>query len=668
MATKIDQKTEILQRAKDCYAEAKNHESDWLDEAEESYDFVAGRQWTPDDLALLNEQNRPVVTFNRLTPLVDSVSGSEINNRQEVRYIPRKEGAVQVSEIITGASEWVRDECDAEFEESHAFMDVVICGMGWTETRLTTDEDPAGKIEIERVDPLEFRWDPGAKKRNLADARWIMRIKDVPVNDAETMFPEAELDDLNAVWAGEPDGGTPHDATEAPEYKNDQSGAAPRSKKTVRLVEYQWWEHENYYLVLDPFTNPPEKKQFGEEEYKKLTSRIEEVNKTQDAAFEVDSIRMRRKVYKRCFIGGEVLGDIEKSPGGNSFTYKCITGKFDRNEGIWYGIVRALKDPQRWANKWLSTTMHIMNSNAKGGLLAETDAFVNARKAEDEWSDPASITWLNSGGLAKIQQKEAFNFPMGFDKLMGFAIQSIPDVSGINLNFMALTTGEEAATLDRQRKQTALTILAGLFDNLRRYRREQGRLLLYYITTYISDGRLIRIVQNDLEQFVPLVHDPGIIEYDIIVDDNPTSPNMKEKTWGVLMQLMPMLSTMPIPPSVWMEVLKQSPLPSTFIEGVQKITSVPPQPDPVQQAYVQRLIAQSEKDMAAAAKDSAEIAAMPQQQMMANYQMLLDAVKQMTGEQQSEADLEQRQKEAALQHIQAMNPQAPPQQEGASNG
>lgn len=637
---------DLLQTFKDWHRSAQKHQKDWRDEAIESYDFVAGRQWESEDLALLSELNRPVVTFNRMTPLVDSVSGTEINNRQEVRYIPRKMGGVQVNEVLTGAAKWVRDECDAEFEESHAFMDVVICGMGWTETRLETDEEPSGKVEIPRVDPLEMVWDPSARKRNLSDRRWQLRIRDVDKKDAETMFPDEDPGDLHAAWAMEVIGDEPHDATEAKEYKNDQGDVRPKPDKKVRLVEAQWWEHEAYYLVIDPFTQ--EKKQFNVKDYSTLVKRVKKINKEQNASFEVDSVKMRHKVYKRAFIGAKVL-EVEISPGGNDFTYKCITGKLDRNKGVWYGIVRALKDPQRWANKWLSTTMYIMNSNAKGGLLAESDAFVNPKKAEEDWADPASIIWLKQGGLAKIKEREVFNFPLGFDKLMNFAIASIPDVSGINLNFMALTQGDEAAVLDRQRKQTALTILAGLFDNLRRYRREQGRLLLYYIITYISDGRLVRITEDENIKYIPLIHTEGLQEYDVIVDDNPTSPNQKEKTWSILMQLMPMLGQIPIPPSVWMQILRQSPLPSTFVEGLQKLVSQPPQQSPAQKAQLQKLVAQAEKDMSIAAKNMAEAGQKSDQGLIELMKTMVSMVKIMT-EPEQQGQL-QRQPQQQLQQL-----------------
>ncbi len=598
---------DLFQKVKDWHSAGRKHQKEWQAEARECYDFVAGRQWSTDDLQKLEDQNRPQITFNRIGPVVESVAGTEVNNRQEVRYIPRTMGVVQINEILTSAAKWVRDECDAEDEESHSFLDTVTCGMGWTETRLETDQDLSGKIEIPRVDPLEMMWDPAARKQNIVDKRWVMRIKDVQKDDAQTLFPDAEEEDLHAGWAMEPAGDEPHDATQAPFYKEDQSGGATKdTKKKVRLVEVQWWEHKPYQLIIDPFNG--EKKEMSEGDHKQLVKRVAEINKEQGAEFKVESIKVRRRVYKRAFVGAKVLEEGD-CPCPTEFTYQAITGKLDRNKGLWYGVVRALKDPQRWANKWLSQSMYILNTNAKGGLLAETDAFVNTRKAEEEWADPSAITWVKSGGLAKIKEKTMYAFPAGFDKLMQFAITSIPDVSGINLNFMALTKGDEAAILDRQRKQTALTILAGLFNNLRRYRKEQGRVLLYYIITYISDGRLIRITEGENQKYIPLLRQPEMSHYDVIVDDNPTSPSQKERTWSIILQLMPILQRMPLPPTIWSQIIKQSPLPNSFVEPIMKLAEQPPKPPqltPEQQGKVQKLNAEVQKIQAQIDKLAAE--------------------------------------------------------------
>ena len=49
-----------------------------------------------------------------------------------------------------------------------------------------------------------------------------------------------------------------------------------------------------------------------------------------------------------------------------------------------------MRDPQMWANKWLSQTLHILNTSAKGGIVAEEDAFADMTEAEEKWAQPCS--------------------------------------------------------------------------------------------------------------------------------------------------------------------------------------------------------------------------------------------------------------------------------------
>ena len=61
------------------------------------------------------------------------------------------------NELPTSAGKWFRQQCDAEDEVGDAFRDLLVCGMGWTETRLDFGDKPEG-------DPLEMVWDRGAQK------------------------------------------------------------------------------------------------------------------------------------------------------------------------------------------------------------------------------------------------------------------------------------------------------------------------------------------------------------------------------------------------------------------------------------------------------------------------------------------------------------------------
>lgn len=547
-----------------------DHWRTWRQEAREMHDIVAGWQWDEEDLAKLREDLRPAITFNRAGPFIDGVSGLEISNRQEAIFLPRQLGAAGKNELLTGAEKWARDECDAEDEESDAFRNMLISGVGATQTLVKYDEDPDGMIEIAAVDEMEILLDPSSRKQNAADARWIMREQDKPIEAAREIAEAAGAKnvsdaDLDATWARDASehGDQPHDARMAPFYRNDQSGKeGNRERDVVRLVEVEWWETETAYRVADPSSG----------RVLRLTQKEHSIlqQRAKLAGIVVQSVRDRRRRYKRALVGRVVLS-VTDGPEQGGFTYKIMTGKRDKRKGCWYGLVRPMRDPQQWANKWLSQVLYILNSNAKGGLLAEADAFEDPDAAEDTWSDPTSITLLASGGLAKIKEKPQVNFPAGIDRMMEFATQAIPAVTGFSPEMMGLVDRTQAGVVDRERKQQGMILFSGFFNSLRRYRKEQGRLMVWMIQTFISDGRLIRIGGPENVQFVPLIRDKMIGEYDVVVDDTPTSPNQKEKVWGSLVQLAPVLTRLGVPPQIWLEFLKYSPLPAALVSKIEQM-------------------------------------------------------------------------------------------------
>jgi hypothetical protein len=425
------------------------------------------------------------------------------------------------------------------------------------------------------------------------------------------LFSDVEdVEDLHAGWTSEvymPQ--QPHDATEAKFYRNDQSGRTGDVNHTIRMVEVQWWEPQTFHRVANLKTG---KRVFMEPEKFKML---------QDAGIEMPSIKQERRQWFRAFVGKEVIEE-GPAPIKTSATFKAMTGKRDRNRNSWYGIVRGMKDPQRWANKWLAQGLHILNSNAKGGVMAELDAVRDVRDIEERWSDPSQTIWLNPGGLNKIKEREASQMPTGFQQMTDLAVQAIWQVSGLNPELQGSVNRDQPGILEYQRKQAGMNILASLFDSLRRYRKEQGRLLFEMIQEYISDGRLVRIMGPDKGQYVPLMKAKGTLEYDIIVDDTPTSPNQKEMTWHVMQPLLPELMGLGLPLPAWKEILKVSPLPESFVE---KLTAVldqqgqNPQPSPEEKkAAVQLQIEQTK------AQHSMQIDQQKAQQQAANDQRDLE--------------------------------------------
>lgn len=534
----------------------------WRSTARDDYAFVCGNQWLSEDEAVLRAQKRPPITFNYSEKMVDAVVGAEVSNRQEATYRPRGVEDSALAELLNGAAKWAREECGAEDEESDAFRDMLICGLGWTHTRLSYDEDQDGKLIEERIDPLEMLYDQSSTKAGLADRKWASRDWWIDELEAKREWP-------SAIFTSEDEDNTARGIiTRDARYEDHDASEPDRHKGQVLITLYECVERQPIYRVV-------------------LGGKIEEIsvadfNATRELleASNAQYVKQYKRVYYRGFFSGETLLDMDRSPCQDGFTFQAMTGKRDRNKGTWYGLTRVMKDPQRWANKWLSQILHIVNSNAKGGLLAEINAFVDPRKAQEEWAEPDSITLLNEGALSgnKVKEKGQAAFPSGLDKLMQFALGSLPMVTGINLEALGLANREQAGVLEAQRKQAAYGLLAPLFDSLRKFRKSQGRVLMFMIQEYLSDGRLIRIGGPESEQFVPLLRAPDALRYDVIVDQSPNAPDVKERTWETLIQLIPAMlkAGMPLPP----DLLDFAPLPVALATKWKKFAAEQEKPDP----------------------------------------------------------------------------------------
>ena len=563
------------------------------DEARLAYRMVEGHQWDDEAASRMRAEKKVPVVINRVAPMVDAICGAEINARQAVRYAPREPGDVQVNELISGAAEWVRDQCDAADEESHAFRDAVVCGFGCTETRMSYDHDPQGRIVIDRVDPIEMAVDPGARKNNFVDARYLKRTRRFDKTEARVLF--AELMGQSYGGGITIDAGPNHNYPgSAYDDEGPDAGEAPLPDHQVEICEYQWIDLEAVVLAQDPRTG----------QVLELSSEQADELEARGVLEQINHVRMRRARYKRAFRCGNKA--IQEDLPDAEFTYKFITGRFDRTYRYPYGVVRSMIDPQRWSNKFLSLIDWIIASNAKGGILAESDAFEDPRAAEQDWARADSIIWTQTGAVAggKIINKPTPPYPQGMDRLMQVATNSIPEVTGVNRELLGMADRQQAGVLEHQRKQAAYGVLAAFFDNMRRYRKVQGRLLLSMIGKYLPQGQLVRITnpKSGQEQFVPLIADQDVQRYDVIVDEAPAGPNQKERVWQTVLSLGQVMGALQgLPPQALFKILEYSPLPSSLVAELREmVMGGASGQDPAQAQALQQQAMQAAQTMQAA--------------------------------------------------------------------
>jgi hypothetical protein len=583
------------------------HSSDWREQARKDFDFYAGEQWDPETKKTMEGEGRVPITFNQTLPLIKAVAGIEINTRHQTVYLPRgtEEGDIIANEGLTQASNWMADGCNAKREESQAFQDALKCGMGWVEERLDYEDDPDGKYIESHFSPLEAYWDGAARGVNIQDSRRRWRARKMPIADARAKFPDVDDADLNCSWAMGVET-KPLQAAEDRRLKQDNNGKID-DRSMVTILQVQWWEREKYHRVANPITGEVEsldKKKFDE-----LSSRIKELEDDTGQAYPLEYVEQTRKVFKQAFVGGKVLKK-GPCPRKDGFTLHCVTGELNLSKGTYFGLITMLRDPQMMSNKWLSQATHIINTTAKGGIMAEQDAFVDVKEAQANWARPDAITLLKKGAIGgnKIMAKPGVGLASTYFQLIQFAVEAMPRVTGINMELMGLRDINQPGILEAQRKQAAMTILATLFDALMDFRTEVGKTRLHFIQNYLADGRLIRLIGEDGKGYraVKLMKDRVVGEYDVVVDEAPTSPNQKEVTWAALKEVIPAFQGL-ISPQLAVKLLKYVPgLPKELIDDFQAVMD---QPNPDQEKQKQLAYAGGEakvvRDQAAAEKDFA---------------------------------------------------------------
>lgn len=662
------------------------HLKDWLVDASENFDFVAGAQWSEEDLSALKEQQRTPIVFNRMMAMIAAVSGYEINGRQEVTYLPREPslgspqqmmpavpqnggmppapgasmppgpvgapGPVPASsgppmqqprpqappqdhdldelgeaDVDTKAAKYFRQECDAEDEESEQFRDMLVTGMGWIEHRMDYEEDPDGMMKVERVDPMEMRHDPAALRPNIVDRAWDIRGKWWDKDKAKRKWRKADFDTpMPEVYNGQDlDGQPPIDRLAASFYQSPGVGEhAQRRKNKVFILEHTWYELEDFYTVVNPTTGKTE--DVEPQIHDKLQELLEERGLPR-----ARSTRRNRRRYKRSFVYARQTLEEGDAPCPDHFHYQCITGHRNRNKNTWFGLALLMKDPQRWANKWLSQFLHMLNTNVKTGFWYEEGAFDNVGGLEEKLAKPGFVQKVNAGFLEKIRKEEPAPIPPDAMQLMQHAIQSIRDAAGPGLEAMGQQTNDQPGVVEVERKKAVMNILAPFFSAQRQYRKIAGRITLYFIRTYLSDGRWIRIVGPANAKYVQLAKREESVKYDIIVDESPSSPNQKEAVFGTLSMIMPALlkEGIPIPPDI-VDYIPGLPaqLAEKWKQIIQQKANQPPPPDPKTQVAMAKLANDKEEsqrqdqiDMGRLAFDKLKLQV---EQLMQERQMRMD--------------------------------------------
>lgn len=268
------------------------------------------------------------------------------------------------------------------------------------------------------------------------------------------------------------------------------------------------------------------------------------------------------------------------------FSLHCMTGQWDSDKKVWYGVVRGLKDPQNTLNKAISSLVTQFISNVKGGVIYKQGAFLDPVLAKNQWAQPDA--WIEASAGANLNTDILQRVPSQMSPAPPMLFQesksAISRQSGINEAVEGVVSGEVSAPAMGKRIQGALAILGWFFDNLERFRKAQARTMLEFIREYWSYGQLVRVGGDFNSKAIPLLRSELPMDYDLVVDQSiKYNPNLKQQIWNDLMQIAGPLMKSPIGQQFLLRALKYSPLPVQLVAELQQIAQQAAQDPNMQQ-------------------------------------------------------------------------------------
>lgn len=550
--------------------------NDWRSEAWDAYDFVAGRQYSQSDIAVLQAQARPPVTFNLIEKFLASVSGTEVNNRMVPRYYPSAASNSGPVEVVSEITHACLDD-SAEEEHSDAFLDTLISGYGWVDSYLD-EKDGYYKIKECRVNPFYMGWDPVAVRSNLSDARYRYYRMYMDREEVEAEWPD-KAEDLDLTYTEVPQP-IIADNTDDIDYARNVMTGIKDVRNQLCVIRFQYYRMRRYTVIKTP----------NGSEQAVLTSDLSKIkSKLESMGIVAEEVREYPKkcFYQAYFCRGIILEGPEEIP---CYTLSVCTGKRDLVKGYFYGILRSVRDPQLWTNKFFSNIMHIMSSAGKG-IIAEQSALIgrDVQKFETEYARPDRIKLVADGALSggRIKPMDPTPMPAGLADLLAFASQSINNTIGINLEFLGMNYRTQSGPVERSRKQSGLTVLSKFFQSRRQQLKELGAIRWALIQDYMPQEQVFSILSDANKPYFPGVNDILFRQYYVKVDEVPTSGDVKEDVWQVIVELIPYLMNAgsQVPPQFLVELLKYSPLPAHITAALENVVN---QPNPNAQMEVEK--------------------------------------------------------------------------------
>lgn len=451
----------------------------WRIEADRAAAFYDGHQLTVEEREEYARRGIEPVVINQIKPLVNSLLGLEAKTRTDWRVQADSDEQQDLCEAMSAKLFEAERETEADMACSEAFAAQIKCGLGWV--AVTRNADPFGyPYRVEDVDRGEIFWDWHARRRDLSDARYLVREKWYPTDTVAAYFPEHS----RVIYAAA--SGWSPEFLEL-RHLDDVLARAYEVESTSGWYDQDWRRTDDRMVCLREvwYRVPVKGRVITLPDGR--TVEYDRKNPVHVLAAKEGFATIKHAVFTKLrvslWVGPHKLQDEDY--GSNHLPYVPFWGYREDRTRVPYGIVRDLIPLQKEVNarrsklQWLLATKRVtVDSDA---LDTEYNDFSDLT---DEVARPDAVVVLNPNrrNANGIRIDNDLGLTAQQFQVMHDAGEQMQKVAGLYNSMLGATDGAKSGAAIQSLVDQGNGMQADIFDNYRFARRLVGQRLLELVT------------------------------------------------------------------------------------------------------------------------------------------------------------------------------------------
>lgn len=409
-------------------------------EAKEVIDMFHNRQYTKEEISVLQGRGQPVETFNVIKMLTNAILGYLDTVANDIQVIPEHPSSNIVSNLLNDSVQHTLYHNDFEDIELKLKQDLLHSGLSvcYENVVPTGAVDQFGRtiyeIELSRVPPWQCRIDPMSRLDDYSDARFFHRTLWIDEAEFSARWPEVlqKLNSSNDNFTDE------NDADFEREFGKPFSG------------RYRYW---NNYLIVHSIVKDTEE----------------------------------NKYYSIIWSDNEILEKKEISYLNVKFPYR-VTKLIESDIAEYYGAFREAVEPQKAINQAVIQIQMLVNTSK---AFVESEAVDDIEEFRETFNRVNAIVEVSD--LQGVRVEDMSRDVQAQYIIIDNALTRIKSVIGVNDSFLGQAFASDSGRKVQIQKQSASSQLTPIVKPVNTMLRNLGKDIVALQKQYFTANQIMNV-------------------------------------------------------------------------------------------------------------------------------------------------------------------------------